>query len=293
MLLTTPAHPDPTTPHDDPVTGGDRAGCGYVVLEKVHGRTSVTRLEGRSPLKLLAPRPVGPAAWVVLSSFGGGLVAGDHLHLDLSACDDTRALVTTQSATKVYPSSPDKPCSQDVLARVGAGALLAWLPDPVICFRDAVYKQTQRFLLEPGASLSLLDCLSSGRRARGEAWAFTRYSARAEVHVAGSPAFCESLLLDPANGPIDGPFRTGGFHCLATVVMLGPLLAQAAGNILAQVASMPLDRQASLLIAASPLHDGLILRLAGDRPESVYAALRERLGMVLALFGDDPWKRKW
>lgn len=61
------------------------------------------------------------------------------------------------------------------------GALLAVLPDPVTCFAGARYSQRQSFLLAPGASLVLVDWLTCGRRALGEAWALASYESSNRV----------------------------------------------------------------------------------------------------------------
>ena len=50
-------------------------GHGTLELQKVAGRTVVTRSQASSPLKLLTPRRRHPAAWVYTSTFGGGMVA--------------------------------------------------------------------------------------------------------------------------------------------------------------------------------------------------------------------------
>src|SRR5688572_15051532 len=89
--------------------------------------TCVTSCYATAPLKLLPARAKGTSAWVFASSFGGGLVAGDHITADVVADANTRCLVSTQSATKVYRSPDGDASRQDMSVRVGAGAVMAWL----------------------------------------------------------------------------------------------------------------------------------------------------------------------
>ena len=110
-------------------------GEGAITFELSGGRTAVTRAVARSPLRLLTPRPPGPAAWAFTSSFGGGIVDGDVLRIDVSVGEGASALVTTQASTKVYRSP--KGARQVLSATVAEGALLALLPDPVACFGGA------------------------------------------------------------------------------------------------------------------------------------------------------------
>jgi urease accessory protein len=281
------------TPAAQPTERPRAAAEGRLRFSRVGGSTCITGCFATAPLKLLPARPRGTSAWVFASSFGGGLVAGDHIAIDVSADANARCLVSTQSATKVYRSPHGTACRQDVTARVGAHALLAWLPDPVSCFAGSVYEQVQRFELASGASLMLLDWLISGRKARGERWAFSRYRSRNHVFVADEHVLADAMLLDSADGPIDSPFRLGRFDSLATLVLLGPLLSDAAGQILERASREPVTHGASLIASASPLRDGVVLRLLAQETESSAHYLRSMLGDIAALLGEDPWTRKW
>src|SRR5581483_7938617 len=86
------------------------------------------------------------------------------------------AVLTTQASTKVYRSL--EPATQTLRATVGSGALLASLPDPVVCFADAHFTQTQRIDLDEGGNLVLVDWMTSGRHRCGERWAFAHYENR-------------------------------------------------------------------------------------------------------------------
>ncbi len=269
-----------------------RSGHGLVDFTSTSTSTVITRLQATSPLKLLAPRTSAPSAWLYTSSFGGGLVAGDDIRLDLSLDRSSRAFVTTQSATKVYRSANGLPCRQQLTADVRDESLLVWMPDPVSCFADALYEQRQRFDLSPRASLILLDWLISGRRARGERWAFHRYFSRNDIFIDGHHLLADALLLDPADGPIDSPHRMARFDCQATLILAGPLLADITHALLHAIPQPP-TRRADLLAAVSPLPSGVILRILGPSPEAVGRYIHTHLTQVPTLLGDDPWKRKW
>lgn len=55
------------------------AATGAVRVEKVRGRSALTRCFARYPLKLIAPSKVGPAAcdavWLYALTYGGGIVS--------------------------------------------------------------------------------------------------------------------------------------------------------------------------------------------------------------------------
>ena len=223
-----------------------RDACSRGVLEvsKSGGRASATRLYHAYPLRLIVPRKAGvddPGAdcvWCYQVSFGGGLVAGDRAGASVDVADGCACVLATQGTNKVYkhavrdsakrsaveptrasvPSSRNAPktsreTTQALAGRVGAGALLACLPDPTQAFRDARFRQTQRFVLHKTASLVSVDWLVSGRAAfrgggaggfvsargggvapgedatltegleRGERWRFASYRTNTEVFV--------------------------------------------------------------------------------------------------------------
>jgi urease accessory protein len=126
------------------------SGLGQLEFVRTGSRTIVTRVFATSPLRLLNPGNNGRAAWVYSSSYGGGLVDGDRVALDISASRGAEAYLSTQASTKVY-RSPHGTCV-DVNARVEEGATLLVLPDPVVCFTGARYRQAQHFHLSAQGS---------------------------------------------------------------------------------------------------------------------------------------------
>lgn len=271
-----------------------RSGHAHLHCERIAGKTAVTSAFATSPLKLLTPRSRGESVWAYLSSFGGGMVAGDETRLDLHAGPGTRCFVGTQASTKIYRNPTQRPCSHRVRAEAAENSLLVLAPDPVQSFADSSFSQRQEIFLHPTAGLVLLDWCCSGRVARGERWAFNSYSSRIEVFDANSQRlFLDSLLLDPADGPLDAPMRLGRFNCLALLLLLGPPLASAAQQLLATLADRPVERRAPLVTSASPIRDGALLRIAGERFEDVARELHTHLAFLPSHLGDDPFARKW
>ena len=262
-------------------------------VASVAGRSVVVGSWARSPLHLLTPRSRGDSVWAYTSSFGGGMVAGDRTRLEVTVDAGARCFLSTQASTKVYRNPSDLPCSHDLVAKIGDDALLVLAPDPVQCFAESSYEQCQHFTLAPAANLLFVDWMSAGRTARGERWSFRRYSSRNKVERAGTKLLLDATRLDGRDGALDSRFRGGGFNCLATVALLGPRLAMHAKEILGWCGAQPIAPKAGLVFAASPLHEGALLRFAGTSVEEVGRAIHERLGFVRELLNDNPWERKW
>ena len=270
-----------------------RTSCALLGVESVLGESAVTSSFATSPLKLLTPRARGASVWSYLSNFGGGLVAGDQTRLDLSLGQNSRCFFGTQASTKIYRDNGLRTCGHVVGANLGENAVLVFAPDPVQAYADSTYAQRQEFHLAPGAGLALVDWLSSGRAARGERWAFRRFSSRNEVFVAGERVFLDSLLLSGGDDLTASPHRLGRFNCLGLLVLLGEPMRAAATALLAEIAARPVARRGSLVCSASAVGGGAILRVAGEQVEEVGRELHRHLIFSRQLLGDDPWARKW
>jgi urease accessory protein len=262
-------------------------GRAAIAFHKSGTKTVLATAVAASPLRLLTPKNHGEAAWVFLASFGGGLVDGDRIDVDIDAARDTSAFISTQASTKVY-RSPNG-CSQRFEARVAEGAALAIVPDPVVCFAGAKYTQDIEIDLAPGASLVLFDGYTCGRGARGERWEFARYASRTHISRGGLSILVDATRLDQAHGPVAD--RMGRFGVVLSLVTIGPRFARVRDAILTH--AMP-PRGDAPIAASSPLGaDGAILRVAADHTESASRMFRSSFVALAHVLGDDPFARKW
>lgn len=245
------------------------------VIRAGSGRSDVHRARGAGPLRLLCPRAAGNAAWVVTSSLGGGLVDGDHVALDVTVDAGATCVITSQASTKAYKGRT----SQRTTMRVGARGCALLVPDPIVPYRDAHFTQVTQLALAPDATLIYCDVLTAGRVAYGERWAATHVDLA--LSIAG-------LLHDRILLARDAAARMGRFDAIATAILLGPRVADLAAAQLASLANEP-----GIVIAGSPLGDGAVFRIAGERVDRVVHRVRALLGDACARVGEDPWSRKW
>lgn len=268
-------------------------GDAALAVSVIHGLSTATTSWARTPLKLLTPRARGESVWAYMSSFGGGMVAGDCTRLDVTIEASARCFLGTQASTKIYRNPAQLTCSHELTARIADDALLILAPDPVQCFAESTYEQRQSFALSATGNLLLIDWMSAGRAARGELWRFQRYLSRNEVQRDGKRILIDALRLDAADSALAGKYRGGGFQCFATIALFGPLLSDHAKAILDWCTAQAIQPDAAVIFAASPLHEGVIVRFAGTSVERVGRAIHERLGFIRELLKDDPFSRKW
>lgn len=183
------------------------------------GQNAVDNVDGSSSSVSFVPaRPLSvPLVFVV--TYGGGLLAGDCIDLNIHLDPFTRLTIATQGSTKVYktptlPSNdqrdthaisetgaitnannpfgasrghigkklaPDSTSRQDFRVRIGIGAGIWFGTDPIQPFAGSRYAQTQIFEVEKGASMGAVDWVTEGRRACNESWAMEEWRGRNEI----------------------------------------------------------------------------------------------------------------
>ncbi|KAL6629096.1 hypothetical protein ACP70R_028861 [Stipagrostis hirtigluma subsp. patula] len=294
----------------------EAAATGAVRVEKVRGKSTLTRCFARYPLKLIAPSKVGPAScdavWLYSLTYGGGIVSGDTVSCTVSVGDGCTAAITTQASTKVYKAVGSK-CSEQLLeARVGEGALLVVIPDPVTCFSTARYFQKQVFQVFANSNLVVVDWFTSGRYESGEKWDFSLYKSVNHVFLEDQPLFIDSVLLEQGlNCSIAE--RMQEYNVIAMVILLGPKLKHiqdqmqdevrklmaaqlrpptSGGSRYAMRSQPQLPQRPPLIASCSPFGrtgTGMVARVAAVSTESVYSFLRHHLAALEPFLGASPY----
>ncbi|KAH7654543.1 urease accessory protein [Dioscorea alata] len=292
------------------------AETGYIAVERVEGRSTVTRCFCKYPLKLIVPKKVGPSAtdavWIYSISYGGGIVSGDRVSCGLSVADDCTVALTTQASTKVY-KSVDSKCSEQALeARVGRNAFLAVIPDPVTCFSTARYSQKQVFYVYPDSNLVVVDWITSGRHESGERWNFELYKSTNHIFGEGhQPLFIDSILLEERSGTSISK-NMQGYQVIAMIIIMGPKLKHVQNQVLDEVKRMMSghfrtpgpatgrsgskhDLKKPELVASCStfgpkMQAGVVVRVAAMTTESVYMFLRHHLASLEPLLGVSPYR---
>ncbi|MGX9293689.1 urease accessory protein UreD [Tsukamurella paurometabola] len=210
---------------------------------------------------------------------GGGCLRGDTYLIDLDLEADARALITTQSATKVY-RTPGGGAAQHMRIRLGAGSALEYVPDALILYREATYRQTCAVELDASASLVLAEIVTPGWSPDGARFRYDELRMRTEIHRDGTLLAVDNLLIEPGRadpsgiGLLDGRTHVGSLTAVDPRIddaMLDEVyaLTEAAGSV-----------RSGLTALAGP---GFVLRCLGDDTadvaglfDTVIALLRSR-----------------
>ncbi|KAG2687972.1 hypothetical protein I3760_09G073800 [Carya illinoinensis] len=276
---------------------------GNVVVEKVGGRSTVTRCFSKYPLKFIIPNKVGPsktdAVWIYSLTYGGGIVSGDSISCELTIGEGCTTVLTTQASTK---------------ARIGSDAILAVVPDPVTCFSTARYSQKQVFRVVSDSNLVIVDWITSGRHESGERWDFDLYKSTNRILLEGDlPLFLDTVLLE--RGSIASiAERMQDYQVIAMVVLFGPKMKHIQNQVQEDVKKIMSEQlrvpssslghqimnkskhylmKPSFIASASvfgPKGIGVVVRIAAMTTESVYKFLQQQLASMEPLIGVSPYR---
>jgi urease accessory protein len=174
-------------------------------------------------LRVLRPHHLdgsGQPCFVVVNP-GGGYLGGDRYELDVTVGAAGTALVTTQSATKVY-RAPAAPARQDVRLALGPGAVLEYLPDQLIAYEDADYVQSTTVTMDPSACLVAGEVVTPGWAPDGTVFRYRGVVLRTEVLMGGRTVVLDNLRLRPGEDAVAGlGFLEGRTH-LGSLLVVDP-----------------------------------------------------------------------
>jgi len=178
------------------------------------GQTRLHPLVQQPPLRVVRAFPLADGAVLThLHNISGGVLGGDHLTLHVGVEADAAAQLTSTGATRVYRHRPGHAASCQLNHfSVGPGALLEYLPDPLIPFAGARYHQQTQITLAEDSGLFYWEVLAPGREAHHERFAYEEVALQLVITAAGQPLVLERLHLQPAVTPLTSPARMGDYR---------------------------------------------------------------------------------
>jgi urease accessory protein len=237
-----------------------KAGHGSIILEILPPDKPVLKnVSYQYPLKLVAPDPLPPPSHgsdlnsprlihtIFLLTYGGGIVAGDTIDLDIRMDSRTRLILLTQGSTKIFKTSDPLVISkQHMTVHLSHEAALVYLPDPVQPFAHTAFSQSQIYHLKnEQGNLCVCDWVTSGRSARGENWDIHEYKSRNEVWThddAGKKRLLlrDNLILDK-HGRTEMALssRMDGYSVFGTLIIRGSVFSSLAQFFLNEFEALP------------------------------------------------------
>jgi urease accessory protein len=233
-------------------------------------RDGLAVISGEGPLAPRRTRAVDGGLRVTLVGAMSAPLGGDRLAVEIEARPGARLTVDAAAATLALPGRTGGAAHYDVRIRVAAGAVLRWLPEPLVSAAGSLLFLRTRAELAEGAGLVLREEVVLGRHGESPGTVTSRLS----VRYAGVPLLDQETASGPgAPAGWDGGAVLGGHRALGQLLRVEPDFAREVvpvrplgeGAVLA-----PLAGPAALATAVAA--DGLRLRRILD---AARAALRD------------------
>ncbi len=184
------------------------------------GVTRRSRVREEGPLRVRCPGQPSAELEAVIVNTAGGVAGGDRFDLHMSVASQSRLVVTTAAAEKVYRAL-DNDAVISIDLKVGAGAALAWLPQETILFDGARLARTIRIDLEEDARLIVCEAIIFGRAGMRETIRQGRLLDRWRIYRNGRIMHAEAARFEAdIAATLAAPAVANGATAIATILVV-------------------------------------------------------------------------
>jgi urease accessory protein len=253
-------------------------GCAELRFARRGSRTVLAHSRIEAPMTVIRPFELPDGRLVVqLITLGPGLCGGDVMHVEVTAEDGARVVVTTTAATRVMTMDPGEQAEQHVALRAGHEASIEYYPAVTIPFPGSALVQTVQVTAVPASRIAVIETWAMGRAARGEYLQFRSLSSRTTLSVNGMPAYADAMHLEPGAADIANAGVLAGRAYVAAGFWYGAAVA-------ATAAVRPVSG-GTLVAFAQSTPDIAYLRALGDEGPELDAVLRRSVEQVSTAWG--------
>jgi len=177
-------------------------------------------------MKLFHPR-TEDWCYTLTSTYGGGLVSGDNLRLEVTCHRGSKLILGASGYTQVFKGRS----SQHNRFRLEGDSFAVQFGQPVVPHADSSFAQKSQWLLDGESSMISFDWLMSGRVARGERFCFEELSSELEIRREEKLLLRDQFQLRPERQAHASQSVFGKYDVLLTITMLGPRIEELAKNL--------------------------------------------------------------
>ena len=266
--------------HSSTLASGERGVRGRLVLGVGlrGGRSVALRQFHEGALRVLRPHYLDGSGQVcyVMVNPGGAYLGADLFVVDVEVDAGAELLLTTQSATKIY-RTPGSFAEQRMSVRLGEGARLELMPDQLIAYREASYRQNSHLSLHPSSSLVMAEVVTPGWSPDGASFKYEEVRLRNEIWIeSGNGAKLLALdnqLIRPPVNDVTGMGFMEGFSHLGSLVVVDPRVDQGLADDLDRI-SRDFDAYTGVSLTATIAGTtGLVLRSLSNSTEELNTLL--------------------
>ncbi|GIP34858.1 urease accessory protein UreD [Paenibacillus sp. J2TS4] len=239
-----------------------------LTAENNGSRTAASHVYHQGAYKIARPiysDDSGQAYYYVMNP-GGGYVDGDRYRMSLELGERAQVLMTTQSSTKIY-RTPRQPVLQMTDIDMKSGSYLEWLPDPIIGYRDARYRQQTVIHMEKGATLISAEIITPGWSPDGSLFAYEELSLKTEIYLDRELVLYDRLKLRPGRQPMSGLGVMEGHTHYGSLFIIGEQAKTEFVSAMMEV--LDVDRSSGKIGVSELVVPGFAVRLLADSTQTV------------------------
>jgi urease accessory protein len=271
----------------------DQAG-GSLRVRGLHGHLALTATADSNGDTILrhqsfaAPvhisKPHRDHGWLVvnMASPSPGLLAGDHVDIDVGVESGAKLLLTAPSASRIHTMAHGESATVQQRFCVAAGAALDVWPEYVIPQSGACYRQKSIIHVADGGTLLWTESITPGRTAHGEIFAFREMRIATDIFWRGRQILRERYCVGAEHPSIHALRAAFPMAYYASVVCVSVGLA-GRDSALRAIASEPADDKCWLGISQLTEGAWVVKILAADSPTLRAKIAHARAGFQTAL----------
>lgn len=233
------------------------------VCRLVERKTVLAERYHESPIKITKTfrEPVTDGLMLYMMDVSPGLMEGDHYEVDVRLEAVTHLTMTNQSFTKVHPATSVGAMSHYQF-HIGPQAILEYMPEPTIPYKDSRLQARNVFYMDEDASLLYAEITTPGRTHRDERFEYEQLSMTTEVFRNNKRVAFDHFLLNPqlhrhtAVGALEQYTHQGTFWIFST---------NAGDTLLQSIRELISTFDSSVLLAGASLapSQGISVRMLG------------------------------
>lgn len=197
-----------------------------------------------------------------LMQLGGGIVEGERYNINVELKENVRAIVTTQAASKVYKCENSYESFQETTLKLEENSILEYITDPVILYKDAVYRQENNIYMTKSSTLIYTDGITSGWSPDKKRFQYEKAKLKTNIYMDGVPVLLDNMLINPREDDIDGLGFMEGYKNFATLIILDDRIDK---NIIEHLREEILKLNLDINFGITGLEvNGFVLRVIGN-----------------------------
>lgn len=205
-----------------------------------------------------------------LIQLGGGYIEGEYYENYLKMKDDSRAVITTQASNKVYKSENGIPSKQYSRIKVGENAVMEYINDSVILYKDAVYEQKTDIFLKESSTFIYTDGITAGWSPDGKNFQYTSTRMKTKIFIDNELVYFDNLKLVPSQYDVQDFGILEGYKNFGTMIVADRRIDR---DIIKEIRERIENLNLDIKFGISSLETkGFIIRILGNITQDIQKA---------------------